>query len=208
MSKPLVVTDCDEALLHMIRHFRDWLDREHDVEFELEGNPFVQSMTRRGSDEAMDEAEVWDLLGGFFDTEMETQTPIAGAVEAIAELKRDADVVVLTNLVDHRNEARTRQLQRLGIDVQVYTNQGPKGGALQAIVNEFAPSRAVFLDDIAKHHESAADHTPQVHRLHFCGEPAIAPHIPCGFKSGHAHARIDSWDEALPWIRQTLFGDE
>ena len=29
MSRPLVVTDCDEVLLHMVRHFRDWLDDDH-----------------------------------------------------------------------------------------------------------------------------------------------------------------------------------
>lgn len=208
MKRPLVVTDCDEVLLHMVRHFRDWLDTEHDVVFELEGNPFVQSMSRRGSETPMSEDEVWGLLGSFFDTEMDTQTPIAGAIDAINELKRDADVVVLTNLVDHRNEARTRQLQALGIDVRVFTNQGPKGGALSSIVEEHGASRIVFIDDIAQHHASAAEHTPHVHRLHFCGEPAIAPHVPCAHEAGDAHARIDSWDLALPWIQQTLHGDD
>lgn len=208
MAKPLLVTDCDEVLLHMVRHFRDWLDREHDVAFNPEGNNFARSMTRRGSEQPMEEAEMWSLLGSFFDTQMDKQTPIPGAIEAISELQRDAEVVVLTNLNHDRNEARTRQLQRLGINAKVYTNQGPKGGALQAIIEEYAPSRAVFVDDIAKHHESAAEMAPNVHRLHFCGEPTLAPHINCGFKSGHAHARIDSWDHALPWIGNTLFGDD
>lgn len=207
MTRPLLVTDCDEVLLHMVRHFRDWLGSEHDITFELEGNPFVQSMRRRGSDEALPEAQVWELLGGFFDTEMERQTPIPGALEAIAELQRDADVVVLTNLVDHRNEARKRQLQRLGLDAPVYTNQGPKGEALRRIVEEHGAKRAVFIDDIAQHHASAAEQAPHVHRLHFCGEPAIAPHVPCAFEAGVAHARIDSWDAALPWVRMTLHGE-
>lgn len=208
MSRPLLVTDCDEVLLHMVRHFRDWLDTEHDVVFELEGNPFAQSMSRRDSDEPLSEAQVWELLGGFFDTEMERQTPIPGALEAIADLQQDADVVVLTNLVDHRNEARRCQLQRLGLDAPVYTNQGPKGAALRRIVEEYGAKRAVFIDDIAQHHASAAEEISHVHRLHFCGEPAIAPHVPCAFEAGHAHARIDSWDAALPWVRKTLHGED
>ena len=208
MSRPLVVTDCDEVLLHMIRHFRQWLDERHDIDFALEGDPFVQSMRRRGSDSALQEEEVWALLGGFFDTQMDSQLPIAGAVEAICELQREADVVVLTNLVDERNAARSRQLAALGIDVPVYTNQGPKGAALSRIVTERAADRAVFIDDIANHHQSAAETVPHVHRLHFCGESAIAPHIPCAHEAGHAHARIDTWAEALPWIRKTLYGDE
>lgn len=208
MNRPLVVTDCDEVLLHMVRHFRDWLGDEHGVDFLLEGNPFVQSMKRRDSEVEMTEAEVWDLLGRFFDTEMGRQTAIEGAVEAITELQREADVVVLTNLVDKRNEARVRQLRNFGITAKVFTNQGPKGGALSRIIDEFSPSRAVFIDDIAQHHASAGEVVPHVHRLHFCGEPAIAPHIPCAHEAGDAHARIDSWDEALPWVLKTLHGEK
>lgn len=208
MNRPLVVTDCDEVLLHMVRHFRDWLDREHDIEFALEGDPFVQAMMRRGSDDKMTEEQVWGLLGNFFDTEMDSQTPIAGALEAIKTLQKDADVAVLTNLMDKRNGARRDQLVGLGLDVPIYTNQGPKGAALQRIVEHYGATKAVFIDDIAGHHQSASEVTPNVFRLHFCGEPAIAPHIPCALKAGHAHARIDNWDEALPWIIETLHGEK
>ncbi|MWV28773.1 HAD family hydrolase [Aurantiacibacter rhizosphaerae] len=207
MSRPLVVTDCDEVLLHMVRHFREWLDTQHDIEFQLEGNPFVQSMQRRGSDEALAEKEVWALLGGFFDTQMNSQLPIEGSVDAIAQLQRDADVVVLTNLTDARNEARQHQLKTLGIDAKVFTNQGPKGEALKRIVEEHGSQRAVFIDDLAQHHQSAFETVPHVHRLHFCGEPAIAPHIPCAQQAGHANARIDNWADALPWIQETLHGE-
>ncbi|MCB2066358.1 MAG: HAD family hydrolase [Erythrobacter sp.] len=206
MSRPLVVTDCDEVLLHMVRHFAEWLDREHGIAFSLQGDPFVQSM-RRNDGQPLGEAEVWGLLGGFFDTEMASQQPIAGAVAAITELQREADVVVLTNLGDERNEARKRQLEAVGIHAPVYTNLGPKGGLLQRIVAEHGASRAVFIDDIAQHHKSASEHVPHVHRLHFCGEPAIAPHIPCAHSKGHAHARIDNWADALPWIVETLHSE-
>ncbi|RJY09703.1 HAD family hydrolase [Aurantiacibacter aquimixticola] len=208
MSRPLLVTDCDEVLLHMVRPFSEWLDRRHDIAFALEGNPFVQSMTRRGSDEAIAEEEVWALLGGFFDTEMDSQQPIVGALEAMAEIQRDADVVVLTNLTDERNEARTEQLRKLGFEAPVYTNQGPKGGALKSIVEEHGASHVLFIDDLAQHHKSAKAEVPHVHRLHLCGEPSIAPHIPCAHEKGHAHARIDSWDEALPYILANLHSGE
>lgn len=206
-ARPLVVTDCDEVLLHMVRHFRQWLDEEHAVDFALEGNPFIHSMRRRDRAEAMTEAEVWALLGQFFDTQMHVQQPIEGAVAAIAELQREADVVVLTNLVDERGEARTRQLREVGITARVYTNQGPKGGALGRIIDQHRPGLAVFIDDIAGHHRSAAEMLPEVHRLHFCGEPAIAPHVPCALVAGHAHARIDDWAAALPWLLETLHGE-
>ena len=210
-DRPLVVTDCDEVLLHMVRHFAAWLDDAHAIDFSLNGDPFVQSMTRRGEDGAVKEEEVWALLGGFFDTQMATQEPIHGAVEAIAALSRRADVVVLTNLADSRREDRAQQLRAVGIDVPVYTNQGPKGRALAAILDEHGAAagarRAIFIDDLAGHHTSAARHASAALRLQFCGEASVAPHIPCAREAGHAHARIDSWDRALPWIEKQLFGD-
>ena len=207
MTRPLVITDCDEVLLHMVRPFREWLDEEHAVDFVLEGQAFRDSMRRRGSTEPLAEEEMWSFLNLFFDSEMHRQVPIEGAVHAINELQREADVVILTNLQDKRNEARTRQLLDLGITARVFTNQGPKGGALARIVAEYGPTRSVFIDDIAAHHASAADLVPQISRLHFCGERTIAPHIPCAHVAGHAHARIDSWDKALPWLLETLHGD-
>jgi hypothetical protein len=208
VNRPLVVTDCDEVLLHMVRHFRDWLAAHHDIEFRMAGHSFANSMRRAGTDTPLTEAEMWELLGGFFDTQMDSQIPITGAIEAVRELQREADVVVLTNLGDGYNAARTRQLQQIGIEAQVFTNQGPKGGALKKIIAEHGAHRSLFIDDIAIHHKSAAEHIPSVRRLHFCGEPALAPHVPCAFTAGDAHARIDNWAEALPWILAQLHGEE
>ena len=206
MNKPLVVTDCDEVLLHMIRHFRDWMAEQHGVDFDLSGNPFAADFLLPGRSEPLTYEEKWQFLDAFFDEEMARQTPIVGAVAAVAELQREADVVVLTNLQDRYNAARAAQLRENGFAARVVTNQGPKGAALKRIVEEFAPSRAVFIDDLAHHHASAAEVLPDISRLHFCGEAAIAPHVPCAFEAGHAHARIDTWDEALPWLLETLHG--
>lgn len=207
MNRPLLISDCDEVLLHMVRHFRDWLDEEHGVDFSLNGQPFVQSMTKRDTAESLSQEDTFRLLGLFFDTEMSRQTAIEGAVEAIAQIQQDADVVILTNLGDARNAARVEQLKHHGIDTPVFTNQGPKGEALRRIFDQYRPTRAVFVDDLAIHHASAAEIVPEMGRLHFCGEATIAPHVPCAFKAGNADARIDNWAEALPWLLNNLHGE-
>ena len=207
MSRPLIISDCDEVLLHMIAPFRDWLGEAHGIDFSLGGNEFHKAMTRRDTGAPVDPEQVWPLLNLFFDTEMGRQQPIAGSVAAMIELGRHADVVVLTNLNDHRQEPRRRQLAEHGLDLKVYTNQGPKGPALQAILDEYRPSRAIFIDDLAQHHDSVAEIAPHVGRLHLCGEPSIAQHIACAHKAGHAHARIDDWTGALPWLMDRIYAD-
>ncbi|HSG33618.1 MAG TPA: HAD family hydrolase [Sphingomonadaceae bacterium] len=207
MSRPLIVSDCDEVLLHMVAHFRDYLGEEHGVEFRWEGGNFADAMRYRRDGEPLAEEEMWRLLNLFFDSEMHRQTPIAGAVEAVGELGEVADIVILTNLKDHRMEKRAHQLANHGIHARVFTNQGPKGPALRAIIEEYRPNRAFFIDDIAKHHESVAEEASHVTRLHFCGEPLVAPYIECAHVAGHAHARIDKWSEALPWLLERM-GEE
>ena len=43
----------------------------------------------------------------------------------------------------------------------------------------------------------ATEHVPQCWRLHMVGEPAMAPRVR---PSRHAHARIDHWAQATPFI--------
>lgn len=207
MSKPLVISDCDEVLLHMVAHFKDWLEESQGVRFELKGNNFATAMRWEKTGEPLEQQDIWRFLGGFFDTEMHRQLPIEGAVAGINRVAEDADVVILTNLNDERQQRRAQQLADYGIHARVFTNQGPKGPALKAILDEYAPSKAIFIDDLPQHHESAADTVPNISRLHMCGEPMIAPHIDCAHEKGHAHARIDRWSDALPWLLEEIERD-
>lgn len=207
-SRPLIVSDCDEVLLHMVAPFRDWLGEEQGVSFMMDSADFSKAMRYAKDGELVPPQEIWNLLNKFFDTEMYRQQAIAGAVAGINAVGQDADVVILTNLNDHRREMRTRQLADVGINARVFTNQGPKGPALKAILDEYNPSRALFIDDLPQHHDSVSQLTPDVIRLHLCGEPLLAPHIDCAHQAGHAHARIDDWEAALPWILEQIHGED
>jgi len=198
VSRPLLITDCDEVLLHMVSHFGDWVRDVHAIDFTPEGGDFSGALKHRATGAALAREDVWPLLDGFFETEMHRQTLVPGALEALKALEDIADIVVLTNLGHHFNAARAVQLGGHGITHRVVTNQGGKGDPVARLVAEFAPSVTVFVDDLAQHHDSVARHAPDVFRLHMIAEPFIATRTP---PAPHAHARIDHWDEALAWIR-------
>jgi len=197
VSRPLLITDCDEVLLHMVRHFGTWLGEVHDMDFTV-GHPEVfGTVRRRATGEAPPPDELWGLLGGFFPAEMGRQTLVPGAAEALERLSATADVVVLTNLQDQCREPRMEQLAAHGIRYRVECNQGGKGAPVARLAAEYGADVTVFVDDLAVHHRSVAEHAPGVHRLHMVSEPELAPHIvPAPF----AHARIDDWGEAADWI--------
>lgn len=197
MSRPLIITDCDEVLLHMVVPFREWLDEHHDVHFDMRERGFAEALRHKDSGIPLERELVWQLLVGFFDTEMHRQKPISGAVEAIARLSRIADVVVLTNIGQRHHAQRVAQLATHGLDFPVHWNHGPKGQPLAAIVQERRAPVALFIDDLTEHHQSVAQHAPGVWRLHMVGEPEIAGKIDA---APFAHARIDDWTSAEAWI--------
>ncbi len=195
-GRPLLITDCDEVLLHMVRHFGVWLGETHDVAFSPNGGDFASSM-KRADGSVPTREEMWGYLEGFFPSEMHRQTLVPHAAEALAEIADVADIVVLTNLHDVCRQPRIDQLAAHGIRHRVECNQGGKGEPVARLVAEYAPSVTVFVDDLAVHHASVAKFAPEVHRLHMISEPDLAPHVE---RAPAAHARIDDWREAAAWI--------
>lgn len=201
MARPLLITDCDEVLMHMVVPFGAWLADDHDIDFALEDATFANALKRRTCGTPLEAAEVWPLLDGFFAREMHRQYEIAGASAALARLGESADIVILTNVGPDHAEARTRQLEQAGMPYRVIGSRGGKGDPVRRLLDEMGPPVAAFIDDLPQHHASVASAAPEVWRLHMVGEPLIAPKIPAG---RHAHARIDSWADAEPWIAARL----
>jgi hypothetical protein len=199
-GRPLLVTDCDEVLLHMVSHFADWLREAHDLSFDLSAPGFRDAL-RDSQGQAVAAERVWPLLDGFFAGEMHRQNVVPGAAEALAAISEHAEIVVLTNIGDEFEAGRVEQLERFEIRHKVLCNRGGKGRPVLELIETMAPSATVFVDDLAVHHESVSVHAPQVWRLHMVAEPRLAAHTP---PAPNAHARIDSWEEALPWILERL----
>ncbi|MET0271217.1 MAG: HAD family hydrolase [Sphingomonas sp.] len=187
----------------MIAHFGAWLDEAHAIDFKPVEGHFAEAMTRQADASLVPAHEVWPLLDGFFATEMHRQTLVPHAREALAEIAKAADILILTNLGDHCHPGRVAQLDALGIRHQVRCNQGGKGGPVAQEIAARRPSACVFVDDLAVHHASVAEHAPSVWRLHMVAEPSIAGAVP---PAPAAHARIDDWAEALPWVLEKLRG--
>lgn len=203
MSRPLLITDCDEVLLHMISHFAEWLDEDHDIDFDLSRMDFAGALSDRSTGEALPTERVWPLLDLFFREQMHRQTLVPGALDALRRIGEVADVVVLTNLVDEAHAWRVDQLAGHGIEHEVVCNQGGKGPPVRELARRHGASRVVFVDDLPVHHASVAEHAPEVWRLHMIAEPRLAAATP---PSPHAHARIDDWTIACEWIIERLEG--
>jgi hypothetical protein len=200
MSRPLLITDCDEVLLHMVIHFEEWVAEAHGMTFHIGAQGFRDAL-REGDGRAVDEARMWSLLDAFFTSEMHRQNIVPGAAEALQRIGEQADIVILTNIGDAYEAGRVEQLERFDIRHRVLCNRGGKGRPVLELIETMQPSATVFVDDLAVHHESVAKHAPGVWRLHMIAEPRVAQHTP---PAEHAHARIDDWNSAVKWVEARL----
>ena len=185
----------------MVSHFDAWLSEAHGIRFAFETGSFGGAMTDMASGETIAEDRVWPLLTDFFRGEMHRQTLVPGALEALGRIGEVADIVILTNLGDEAHPWRVDQLARHGIRHEVVCNRGGKGVPAREIVARYGAGPTVFVDDLPIHHASVAKHAPEIHRLHMVAEPRLAPAVPA---AEDAHARIDDWPTATPWILERL----
>ena len=196
MSRPLLISDCDDVLLHFAPHFADWVAEAHGYHFSLDVPAFAGALRDdKGAEVTRERA--FELLDNFFDREMHRQRLVGGALDALRTIGAEADIVILTNIGDQYRANRIAQLERFDIRHRVLCNQGGKGRPVLELIEEMKPSAAVFVDDLPVHHESVARHAPGVWRLHMVSEPRVAAIPP---PAAFAHARIDAWSDALPWI--------
>lgn len=202
MSRPLLISDCDEVILHFIPHFAEWVEEAAELSFDLSAG-FAGALRSRDG-RIVPQERAWSLLDLFFEREMHRQNVVPGAVAALKTIGEAADIVILTNIGDDYQANRVAQLEAFEIRHRVLCNQGGKGRPVKELVETMRPGPTVFVDDLAVHHESVAKHAPEVARLHMIAEPSLAA---LTAPAPHAHARIDDWNAALPWILKRLAGE-
>ena len=198
--RPLLISDCDDVLLHFAPHFAEWVAEAHGFTFSLDVPSFAGALRDEKGVELSRE-RAFTLLDLFFDREMHRQQLVAGAFDALRTIGAMADIVILTNIGDQYHANRIAQLERFDIRHRVLCNQGGKGRPVAELIEEMRPSATLFVDDLPVHHESVAKHAPDVWRLHMIAEPRIAAITP---PAPFAHARIDAWGDAVPWILERL----
>ncbi len=200
--KPLLITDCDEVLLHFVMPFAGYLQSEHALTLRLDSFALTGNI-RRDDGGAIEPWEFKPLLDGFFDTHMPTQTETPGASAALAEIAKVADIVILTNIAEHHALVRNHELEKLGMPYRVIGNNGPKGLPVRALIEQYGPTRTVFVDDLPPHHSSVKKEAPEVYRLHMVAEPSLRGLIPT---APDADIRLDDWSQAGPHILRYMEG--
>ena len=79
MTRPLLISDCDEVLFNLMPHFSEWLRESRGYEFEIAQPDYADAVIDPRTGRAVPQEEIWPLIDSFFDTEMHRQNIVPGA---------------------------------------------------------------------------------------------------------------------------------
>lgn len=187
-GRPLLIVDADEVLFYFMRGLETFL-ASRELYFDWASYALHGNIRRRGDDSPVDAEILHPLLQRFFAEATEMMDPVEGAAEALTELGKAAQIVILSNVPMAARAARSRALARHGMPFPLIANSGPKGPAVAAMLRQTAAA-AVFIDDIPHNHSSVAQMAPAVHRLHYIADPRLAALLG---PAPDCHHRMESW---------------
>lgn len=197
LGKPLLVVDADEVLVHFVRHFEQFV-AQRNWRLNITGYSLEGAMSRPLTGEIASVETTLSMIDAFFEAETLAQTEIPGAAAALADLSRDAQIIVLTNLPHAARASRVENLAALGIGYPLVTNTGGKGPLLAEMQHRVA-APMVFVDDSPHQIASARRHAPAVQALQFIGCSYARELIPSLDPGGPEH-----WSDVSTLARDHL----
>ncbi|MEK9968258.1 MAG: hypothetical protein VW600_03920 [Ferrovibrio sp.] len=198
-GRPMLIVDADEVLFYFMRGLERFLD-SRDLYFDWASYALHGNIRQRQDDAPVAAEILHPLLQRFFAEATEELEPVDGAAQALAELNRIAQVVVLSNVPMPARNARIRALARHGMAFPLIANTGPKGPAVAAMLKQ-TKAPAVFIDDIPQNHRSVAELAPAAHRLHFIADTRLAALLG---PAPDCHHRAETWLDIQAHIQTLL----
>ncbi|MFP6744134.1 MAG: hypothetical protein VCB77_02965 [Alphaproteobacteria bacterium] len=198
-DRPLIISDADEVIADFMGGLESYMQTQG-YYFNWASYRLNENIRRKSDHEAADRDEVFKLIGNFFAARIDSLDPIADAIETLGALSARATIVVLSNQPFELRDRRRQWLEDFGLDVPLVTNDGPKGPAVQALIQGIA-APVYFLDDSPSHHTSVAADADRVFRIHFVANSGLAPLIKT---APDCHERAGSWREARGFIEGDL----
>jgi hypothetical protein len=195
-SKPLLICDVDEVVVHFVRDFECFVGTYGFV-LDVSNHVWGSNLSHASNGDPASNIDSANLVDLYFAMRTLHMEPIDGAIDALLGLSKEADVVMLTNLPHSAGDMRRTNLRKHGLPFPVITNSGPKGPAIRHL-SEGRKSPVVFVDDSPGFVQSSWEHAPHVHIVHFLHDERMASGVPA---LDYVSLRTDNWAQALPHIK-------
>ncbi len=198
-DRPLLVLDVDDVLLEFIRPFPRFLN-ERGFHLTIASFRLTGNVAERETGRLAEQAEVWDLLDEFFHNQAAWQEMTEGAAEALAQLGRSAEIVMLTAMPHRHRFTRRTHLDALGLHYPLLTTEMAKGPAVARLRGK-RKRPVAFVDDQPPNHVSVRQSVSDAHLFHLMADNSLREFLPPLPDDLHV---VRDWREATPRIANVL----
>jgi hypothetical protein len=198
-DRPLLICDVDEVIVHFVREFEEFL-ADQQLVFNIRGFHLADDSVTARDGKPLGIDEILAHITRFFAERTATMKPIEGAIGAINQISREAQVVFLTNLPAEAGDDRRKNLRSMGLLAPVVTNTGPKGPAIRELASRVSAPIA-FVDDSPGFIQSSFEYAPHVKTVHFLHDERFHPHAP---NFDFLGLRSDNWTDTHAYLQQAL----
>ena len=197
-TRPAIICDIDEVVLHLVRHLRTYLDANGYILLEQRYR-LTNNIAHKADRSLLSADAVKRLLQEFFDRQSHDQDLVDGAHEALHQLAEHRDVIFLTNLPGaHNRPLRERLLASYGFRFPLLVNSGPKGGAVAALsANRKGP--VIFIDDSPTNHTSVMASLPDAVQVQFIADDAFRTNMA---QEPHVDLLTGNWAQTASFISE------
>ncbi len=198
-DRPLLVLDVDDVVLEFIRPFPNFLEKRG-LQLTLKSFHLTGNVAETATGRLVEQAEVTALLDEFFDAQAEWQSVTIGATDALAEIDRHAEIVLLTAMFHRHRAARRAHLDALGLAYPLLTTEMAKGPAVAKLRG--ATRRPIaFVDDQPANLLSTRQSVADAHLFHLMADNSLRDFLP---PIPDDITVVEDWDDALPKIVTAL----
>ena len=198
-DRPLLVLDVDDVVLEFVRPFPHFLKTRGFgltlASFRLTGN-----ISETATGRLIEQPEVTELLGEFFDTQAEWQSITEGAADALKMLGKGAEIVMLTAMPHKHRAVRRAHLDALGLNYPLLTTEMAKGPAI-AKLRGLKARPVAFVDDQPSNLISARNCVADAHLFHLMADNSLRAFLP---PTPPDIFSVEDWREAAPKIADAL----
>lgn len=198
-DRPLLVLDVDDVVLEFIRPFPRFL-QSRGFELTLASFRLTGNIAETASGRLIEQAEVTDLLGDFFDSQADWQSVTDGAAQALSSLGDRAEIILLTAMPHKHRAVRRAHLDALGLNHPLLTTEMAKGPAVAKLRgNKGRP--VAFVDDQPHNLVSVRSAVADAHLFHLMADNSLRAFLP---PVSDDIVVVEDWHDAMPRIASAL----
>jgi len=198
-TRPLLVLDVDDVVLEFLPPFMRYLN-SLGLELKLESFRLHGNIRELDGGAEVPAERVSTLIADFFDLQADWQQPAAGVADAVADISRHAEIVMLTAMPHRHRDIRRRHLDALGFNYPLLTTERAKGPALKLLRGDH-PRPIAFVDDMPHNLTSVLGAVPDAGLFHLIVTPGLRALLP---PTADPIVPVDSWAELTPHLARAL----